>query len=225
MLLSAVPALLMGVCFLRVARAVPRSGHGPPRPGNVRVLLDAWRRDGGLPLATAICIYNMALMALLAMIPLYLAEAHGFRSSSVGLTFSALLVAGAVLQPSFGRMSDRIGRRPVLVLGNLLAALASAILVLEPSIGWTIAAITLSVAALDSIRSAMLAAAVDRSDHGESTTLGLAFVVMDGVGALGSVLAGAAAGISWAHMFALAAALSLGAAALSLLVPSSPRPT
>ena len=47
--------------------------------------------------------------------------------------------------------------------------------------------------------------------------LGLAFVLMDGIGALGAVLAGIAAGFSWPHMFALAAALSLGAAGLSFV--------
>lgn len=37
---------------------------------------------------------------------------------------------------------------------------------------------------------------------------------MGGVGALGAVLAGIAAGFAWPHMFALAAAFALGAAAL-----------
>jgi MFS family permease len=76
-------------------------------------------------------------------------------------------------------------------------------------------AMAVAVAALDAIRAAMLAAAVDQTDRSEGTTLGLAFVLMDGIGALGAVLAGLAAGFSWPHMFALAALLSIGSAVLA----------
>jgi len=80
-----------------------------------------------------------------------------------------------------------------------------------------IAAMMVAVAALDAIRAAILAAAVDHSGHSEGATLGFAFMLLDGVGALGAVLAGIAAGFSWPHMFGLAATFSFGAAVLGFV--------
>jgi hypothetical protein len=90
-------------------------------------------------------------------------------------------------------------------------------LIFQPSLWIVIAAMAVAVAAMDAIRAAMLAAAVDHTDHREGTTLGFAYVLMDGIGALGSVLAGIAAGLSWPHMFGLAAVFSFGAAALGFV--------
>lgn len=62
----------------------------------------------------------------------------------------------------------------------------------------------------------MLAAAIDHTDRREGTTLGFAFVLMDGIGALGAVVAGVAAGFSWSYMFGIVACLSLVAGAIAL---------
>ena len=159
----------------------------------------------------------MALMALLSMIPLYLADRHGFGPMAAGIAFSAMLIVGALAQPWVGKISDIVGRRPVLVFGNLTAALAIVVMVFQPSLWIMIAAMMVAVAALDAIRAAVLASAVDHTGHSEGTTLGLAFALLDGIGALGAVLAGIAAGFSWPHMFGLAAAFSLGAAVLGFV--------
>jgi len=208
------PTLLLALCFPRVARAVPRVERTAVRGPDMAELLAMWRRRDGLRLVAMICLYNMALMALLSMIPLYLVAAHALTPAAAGFVFSALLLTGAVAQPFVGRLSDIAGRRPVLVAGNLTAGLAGAALVLQPPFAVMLAAMTVAVAALDSIRAAMLAAAVDRAGTREATTLGFAFALMDGVGALGALLAGISAGLSWPHMFALAAGLSLAAATL-----------
>lgn len=225
LILSAVPTVLLGIAFfVRVSRAVERVPARPFRRADWVGLVASWRQGSGLRLITMISLYNMALMALLSMIPLYLADARGVSVASLGLAFSALLVAGAITQPWVGSVSDRVGRRPVIVVGNLVAAAAALVLITEPPFWLMFAAMAIAVAALDAIRSTMLAAAVDRTDHREGTTLGLAFLLMDGVGALGAVLAGLAAGASWGHMFALAAALSMGTVLLALTLPFVPAP-
>ena len=220
LIVSVVPTVLLGLCFIWVARAVPVVEKKRVNRRDALDLLDAWRRGTGLRIVGMICLYNMALIAMLSMIPLYLAVAHDISSATIGIIFAALLITGALAQPWVGWMSDITGRRRVLVTGNAISSLAIAMLIFEPSFWVMIATMAVGVAALDSIRAAMLAAAVDHSDRSESTTLGLAFVLMDGIGAFGAVLAGIAAGISWQHMFGFAAALSLGAAALSALAVS-----
>ncbi len=215
--ISALPAAFMGLCFFWVARAVPRVEKKFVSKQDVLGLLNMWRQGNGLRMVVMICLYNMALMALLSMIPLYLAERHGFGPGAAGIAFSTMLIVGALAQPWVGKVSDIAGRRPVVVLGNLTAALASVLLVFQPSLWVMIAAMMVAVAALDAIRAAILAAAVDHTGHSEGTTLGLAFALLDGIGALGAVLAGIAAGFSWPHMFGLAAAFALGAAALGFV--------
>ena len=220
--ISVLPTALVGVCFFWVARAVPLVNKTAISKQDLLALVNTWRRGDGPRIVAMICMYNMALMALLSMIPLYLAAEREFTPAAVGLTFSAVLIMGAVAQPWVGKISDVIGRRPVLVFGNVTAALASAMLIFQPELFIMITAMTISVAALDAIRAAMLAAAVDHSDRSEGTTLGLAFVLMDGIGALGAVLAGIAAGVSWPYMFGLASVFSLGAAALAFATAFRP---
>ena len=215
--ISALPAALMGLCFFWVARAVPRVEKKSVSKQDMLGLLNSWRRGNGLRMVAMICLYNMALMALLSMIPLYLADQHGFGPEAAGIAFSTMLIVGALAQPWVGKISDIAGRRPIVVFGNLAAALAAGLLVFQPSLWVMIAAMMLAIAALDAIRAAVLAGAVDHSGHSEGTTLGLAFSLLDGIGALGAVLAGIAAGFSWPHMFGLAAAFALAAAGLGFV--------
>lgn len=214
--LSAVPTLVVGLLFLRVAPAVPRAPRKLDGRGDISRLLHRLRHGSALRLVAMICLHNMALTGLISMVPLYLATHHGLSSTAVGAIFATLMVVGAVLQPWVGRHSDRAGRRPVLVIGLLMAALTGAMLALSLSFWLILAMMTVSVAALDSIRATMLAATVELSEDQEGTTLGLAYVLMDGIGAVGAVLAGFAVGFSWSHMFALVALLSLGAAGLAM---------
>ena len=212
--ITVIPAALVGLLFFRIARSVPPIEKKRVSKQDILGLLARWRRGNGLRIVAMICLYNMALMALLSMIPLYLAEEHGFGPAETGVAFSAMLIVGALLQPWVGKISDVTGRRPVVALGNLTAAVAIGLLVFQPPFWATIATIMMAVAALDSIRAAVLAGAVDYAGHSEASTLGLAFVLLDGIGALGALLAGLAAGFSWSHMFGLAALLSFCAALL-----------
>ena len=220
--ISVLPTVLMGMCFLWVGRFVPLAETMPVDRQNLRDMMTAWRGGSGLRIVAMISLYNMSLIALLSMIPLYLAAVHVLAPATIGIIFATLLITGALAQPWVGWISDTLGRRPVLATGNGLAALAIATLIFAPPFWFMIAMMALGVAALDAIRAAMLATAVDHSDRSESTTLGFAFALLDGVGAFGAVLAGTAAGISWGVMFGLAAALACGAAILSVGFAGSP---
>ena len=90
----------------------------------------------------------LTLMLLLGLQPvttdLYLpalpslAGALAAPMSAVQLTLSAMIICFGVAQLVWGPLSDRFGRRPVLLSGLALYSLAGAGAALSPSIGWLI---------------------------------------------------------------------------------------
>jgi FSR family fosmidomycin resistance protein-like MFS transporter len=214
---AAVPAALMALAFIPVSRRVPRARTARLSAADLAALVRTWRRPAGLGIVAMTSAYNMANLAILAMMPLYLQRAHGFTPVETGLAFSAMILLGAVMQPLTGRLSDAIGRKPVILAGNLTAGLAAlTVWLFGDQTAVALAGFALAIMSLTAIRSAHLAAAVDYSGHREATTLGFAFALLDGVGALGAWLAGLAANIELALAFLLAAALSFAAALASL---------
>ncbi|HEX9699755.1 MAG TPA: MFS transporter [Acidobacteriota bacterium] len=223
LLFAALPAALMAVAFIPVSRRVPQARGARLSAADLAALLRAWRRPAGLGIAATTAAYNMANMAILAMMPLYLQSAHRFRPAETGIAFSAMIFLGAVVQPAMGRLSDRVGRKPVILIGNLAAALAAfTVWLFGAQTAVALAGFAVAIMSLTAIRSAHLAAAVDYSGHREATTLGLTFALLDGVGALGAWLAGLAADFELALAFLLAAALSLAAGLISLPLGRGP---
>lgn len=64
----------------------------------------------------------------------------GVSQATVQLTFSVFVVAFGGLQLVFGPLSDRLGRRAVLLGGLALAVVATFAAAAAPSMGWLIAA-------------------------------------------------------------------------------------
>lgn len=178
-------------------------------------------RPDGLALIVMISAYSMAMMALLSMSPLFLQTVHGLTLTLTGLALSLMLLFGALLQPMAGKVSDRIGRRPLFVAGNVIATVAAVAIALAPGPTLAIVAMVITATALVSIRSVVLAAAVDLSAKREATTLGFTFAVMDGVGALGAVSAGALGNIDLRYAFILVACLCTLAVVMAFVAPYS----
>ena len=65
-------------------------------------------------------------MALLAL-PVYVTGPIGSDEAGAGLAFGAFAVTSLVCRPFAGRFSDRLGRRPVMIVGALLAGLGMAL--------------------------------------------------------------------------------------------------
>jgi MFS family permease len=64
---------------------------------------------------------TMGQIALLAFLPLYLVRGLGMSGATAGVYISALTAASLVTGPVMGTMSDRFGRKPVMVFGLLAA--------------------------------------------------------------------------------------------------------
>ncbi len=217
--LSIVPTLIMGIFFLRMVRHVPKGAGTSISISDLASIWQTWKTPDGLRIIFQVSSYNMAMMALLSMVPLYMQRTYGLDSVATGLSFSAMLLIGALAQPIIGHLSDRIGRRPVVLWGNLAAALSAGTAFFALPFFWFIIVMAISITTMVAIRSVLLVTAVEHSGERESTTLGLTFSLMDGIGAAGAVLAGIAGTVQLEYVFIMAAFLSFCAFLSTLLSP------
>ena len=208
--ISVIPAALMGIAFLFIARRIPsRHASTVISRADLGAFITQWRSRTGLFLIAGIATYNMALIALMTMSPLFMQRELGFNSAQTGMAFAAAMLMGSIGQPIVGRLSDRRGRFGIFAVGSVVAAgLAGAVVLFDAPV-LIISLLTMAMAALVTIRSGVLAMAVDHASKHEATALGFVFVVLDGVGALGAVLAGLVGDFSLVASFGLAGGLSL----------------
>jgi MFS transporter, FSR family, fosmidomycin resistance protein len=206
---AALPALIMGVVFIFIA---PRLKPLPARSTNLDIkgLLAPWKSRTGVRLMVTMVLYNMAAIAVVAMMPLYLQVDVGLGPMAVALLFAGTLLLGSLAQPWAGQLSDRYGRRAPILGGLGIGAGAALFAGLANDANLVIAGLIAAGAILTAIRSVVLAAAIDITRERESATLALAFTVLDGVGAVGALLAGIAAEADLSYAFVLAAVLSGG---------------
>jgi MFS family permease len=157
--------------------------------------------------------------------PLYPAYAQRFGFSALVLTaifstYAIVLVPSLVL---FGRMSDRFGRRPVVVAGLATACGGLALYAAAQSEAWLFAARAVQGLAVGMISGAATAALVELEPHGDRRRAALgAGLAQAGGAALGPLAAGVLA--QWAPdplrlVYLVTLALTLVAAALMLRLP------
>ena len=224
MMVSAAVPLLMGLVFIRYHRAVPHSTSKRITRSDLGDLRKTWSSSSGLTLIAGISTYNMAVMALITIMPLFLQRSGGFTPGQTGIVFASAMLIGAVGQPWVGRFSDAKGRRGVFIVGSVIGVSAAMFAALPLSPIWISISLVLSVGILVAIRSAVLALAVDFAGQREATTLGFVFVLMDGVGAFGAMLAGIVGDFQLHYAFLLAAGFSIISIAAIFAVDRTRRP-
>ena len=82
------------------------------------------------PLTVIVLIVLVDLLGFSVVMPLLgpFAKEYGFRGWQIGLLFSAYPVCQLVAAPILGRLSDRYGRRPLLIFSQAGTALSFLIL-------------------------------------------------------------------------------------------------
>ncbi len=66
------------------------------------------------------CLF-LGIAVLIAFLPLY-ARTHGMNEAQVGVLLGIQLIAGMAGKPLTGKLSDRLGRKPMIVFGLILCA-------------------------------------------------------------------------------------------------------
>lgn len=161
--------------------------------------------------------------ALMAFLPVY-GLTVGMNAGEVGLLFGAQGIVSFLSKPAMGRASDRLGRRPLILIGLLLCAGSfaliphatelPALLALAACFGFGEAVVTTSTAAL----------VADLSDvRAMGAGMGVRGAIVDIGHAAGPLLGGVLiAGLGYAGAFAVIAAAQVGAALLFWAVVGRP---
>jgi len=206
--ISVIPAIIMGVVFIFVARKIDLKTDEKPTRIDLRGLIRHWGNRVGLALMLLMIFYNMALVAILGMTPLYLQTEYSLSPLEAGAVFAAMLLIGTVFQPFIGKYTDRSGRKPVIMLALVLSSLFAILAGSSTSLGILIAGLLPAAALLTAVRPVVLASALEYSGQAEATTLGIVFTVLDGVGMLGALFAGLIGEFDLAYAFYLSAAMA-----------------
>jgi len=213
-----IPAILMGFLFIPIAKRIGSSASKKISVIDLKGLARHWLNGPGKLLILTMILYNLSLMAILGMTPLYLQSEHGLSPFYAGLTFAAMLLIGTIFQPISGKYTDRRGRKPLIVITLVLGSLFATLAGLSTDLVWVMAGLLPAAALLTSMRPAVLAAAVDYSGKSEATTLGIVFTVLDGVGMLGALFAGLIGEFSLNYAFLLAAGFAMSSALICMLL-------
>jgi MFS family permease len=93
----------------------------------------------GLTLASVIAFRMLGLFMILPVFMLLAADMPGFTPAKAGLAVGIYGLTQALLQQPFGKLSDRFGRRAVMLVGLALFALGGVVAAMAGSIEWLIA--------------------------------------------------------------------------------------
>ena len=213
-----IPAVLMGFLFVPIAKRIGSNASKKISVIDLKGLARHWLNGPGKLLILTMVLYNLALMAILGMTPLYLQSEHGLSPFYAGLIFAVMLLVGTIFQPITGKYTDRRGRKPLIVITLVLSSLFAILAGLSTDLGWVMVGLLPAAALLTSMRPVVLAAAVDYSGKSEATTLGIVFTVLDGVGMLGALFAGLIGEFSLSYAFLLAAGFAMSSALICMLL-------
>ena len=225
---SAFPAVLAGVLIWGSMRTVgARQASVASARAYFLSLRGVLASPGVLLLVLVTGLRSIGENAVTAFLPVYLREDLAFPEYRVAAYLSLAQVAGLGAQPALGLLSDRVGRKAVLVPGLAVAGLVSGALAVAGK-GVGLAAVVVARGAFSfSLHHIFIAAAIDASrGHLQSTVVALIY----GAGFLGvfsPYVAGLLVdryGIHSAFLYGGAVALLAAVTLAALMAPAPPSP-
>lgn len=127
--ISVGPALFFAILIYLMMRNIPTAATDIESAGEYfNSLWTLLRRKAMISLVVVTALRSTGQSAVMAFLPVYLNEELGYEFVVIGLFMSGAQVTGIVVQPIMGWLSDRFGRKVVLVpctaaMGLLIAAL------------------------------------------------------------------------------------------------------
>ncbi len=186
------PALVMTVFVWVFLRHVGRIGSVERRDlsTQIRASLGLARNPAVVLMVSAATLRGIGLDALFAWSPFYLEETLGKGTTDAGFNFALLTGMGIVSTPILGYLSDRFGRKAVIVPGFAVAAALSLATVAAGG-GWMLSLVMAGTGLFSfALHQIVQAAVLDEVGEGrEATAVGLIFGLNGILGAVSPFLA------------------------------------
>ena len=156
---------------------------------------------------------SLTQSGLLTFLPVYLAYEMGYNPFLVGVCMAVLQIAGFVASPFAGHLSDKWGRRRIIMSSMMLTGVTIIGLILAGRTVWFVVFVALTGSFLYAMRSVLQAWAIENTPkHLAGTGVGLQFGITAIGGGLGPILFGVIAD-AWglqAAFYGLAVSIVLG---------------
>ena len=164
--------------------------------------------------------------AFLGFLPIY-AKQVGLNDAEIALVLGAQLVAAMIVKPVAGALSDRLGRKLVIIVGLLFCVAALPLIFRSENFAGfalTSAALGIGVGAVTPVTNALIADFVSAKRLGAA--MGVFGTVFDFGESMGPIVAGFLIGsLGYAVTFDVLASLTLVAATVLLFAAKEPRTT
>jgi len=193
----------MGTCY-EVAVAPSREEH-------LRIMAAKFTSDQKRTIATLSTAVAIRMLGIFLVLPIFTLYGEQFTDSKplIGLAFGAYGLSNALLQIPFGWLSDRFGRKPLLLVGLTLHSVGSILAAVPPNISTLIAArLIQGSGAISSVAFALVA---DSVEEGNRATAMAYLGIPIGLSFAGGILAGPAIAsvTGYASLFWFSGLLSL----------------
>jgi len=178
--LQLLPGLVFAVVVWRALGGLFSDAELGPRQRStqIREVVGVIRNPAFLGVSAATGLLSMGRLVILTFLPIYLQEHLHYSALALGVFVALMHALGTISQPALGLLSDRFGRKAVLVPSCLLLGLFFALLAIVPAgipLALVIAAIGLFFYTLFNIMNAAVmdvaGAAVQASTYGLMTLI------------------------------------------------------
>ena len=133
--LQLLPGLLFAVLVWRALAEAFSDGDPRPRQGStqIREVMGVVRNPAFLGVSAATGLLSMGRLVILTFLPIYLQEHLHYSAFALGVFVALMHALGTISQPALGLLSDRFGRKTVLMPSCLLLGLFFALLAVVPA--------------------------------------------------------------------------------------------
>ncbi len=132
--LQLLPGLIFAVLLWRALAGVFRDASVNPRrvSTQLRDVVAVIKKPAFLGLSVSTGLLSMSRLVILTFLPIYLQEHLHYSSVALGVYIALLHAMGTISQPLLGLLSDRFGRKAVLLPSCLLLGLFFSLLAIAP---------------------------------------------------------------------------------------------